>query len=536
MHVAPRTPSSKRHDLAVVAFFLLVLLAPTLDELVRERGEREPVHELRAPYERPAPPNDLAEFERWPGDWERWYGDGFGLRDAFLTAHSALHYFVFRNPPAPMFVVGDPGWVFYRGSLSIDDFRGLVRLSKQDRKAWIDRLEARRDYLAKLGIRYVFAVAPNKESIYPEHFPACYTRVGATVLDQLVRTFEAYSDVEILDLRPAFLAAKARDRDGDYLYTRDGTHWTPRGAFLAVRALTERFARDFPGAPIAQRSELRAKLSPGTDSLMLQMYLGRWFAERSETLVPIDGERPPVAGLDASGAPGRHVVYRNATPRAPHVLVFHDSFMPFIERALAPYTAELTLEWTRKFDLAAIAEAHPDVVIDLTVERQLVDGSLFDFRPPAVDAALGFEHAREVVGRWLPSDAGVGPEVDPAFRPVTIVGERSGVLRLELANEPRRLAAPAALTGDGRNLRFKLVVEAPEGTQLELRYRCLGSRVAEAGDGSRRELRRGRNILYFDFDRADIDGPIELWLSGTGSVLLRELETRRVVDAQGTRK
>ncbi|MBI5435493.1 MAG: hypothetical protein HZA52_21845 [Planctomycetes bacterium] len=536
MRVAPRTPTSKRHDFAVVAFFLLVVLAPTVDELVRGRAERAPVLELRTPYPRPEAPRDLAEFERWPSDWERWYGDGFGLRDAFLTAHSALHYFVFQNAPAPMFVVGDDDWVFYRGSLSIDDFRGLVRLSAAERAAWIERLEARRDYLAKLGIRYVFAVAPNKESIYPEHFPACYTRVGATVLDQLVRLLDAYSDVEILDLRPAFLAAKPRDREGDYLYTRDGTHWTPRGSFLAVRALTERLAREFPDAPIAQRAELCAKETPTTDSLLLQMYLGRWFATRAEVLVPVDAERPPVVGRDASGTPGRHLVFRNGTPRAPHVLVFHDSFMPFIERALAPYTAELTLEWSRRFDLEAIAEAHPDVVIDLTVERQLVDGSMFDFFPPSIDPALGFEGTSEVVGRWLPSDSGVGPDIDPAFRPVTIVGARTGILRLELASDARRLGVPEALTGAGRGLRLKVVVEAPEVARLELRYRCLGSRFAEAGEGSQRELRRGRNVLYFDFDRADIEGPIELWLSGTGTALVRELETRCVVDAQGTRK
>ncbi|MCE9593525.1 MAG: hypothetical protein K8S98_04965 [Planctomycetes bacterium] len=536
MHAAPQASSAKRIDLAFVAFFVLLLIAPTIDEIARERGRREPTQELRGPFPAPEAPHGVADFERWPATWERWYGDGFGLRDAFLSAHSALQFFVFQNAPAPMFIVGDDRWVFFRTEHTIDAFRGLIRVGSRAKDAWKRRLEARRDYLARMGIRYAFVIAPNKASIYPEHFPRYYTRLGATYLDQLTEYMKKNSDVTLLDLRSAFREAKARDEQGDYLYTYDGTHWTPRGGFVALRALTEHIAGEFADAPIANRAELRVQETPTTDSLLFQMYLGRWFAERARILVPLRGDGPPDEGAEAPQGDGRHVVYRRGSAHAPRVLVFHDSFVPFIERAWANYASELTLEWTHRLDPNVIANAQPDIVIDLTVERSLIDGALFDFEPPEIDPSLGFGSSRDVVGRWDPYSVDAQPDFSPELRPVARESRRGARVRVALSDEPRPIVLPVALTGDGRDLRVRVRIEVLVDGSLELRYRCPGARVAEAGVGSVRALRRGGDSYYFDLDGADIEGPLELWLSGRGTASLRDVETRRAPNAHGMRK
>jgi alginate O-acetyltransferase complex protein AlgJ len=536
MHVAPPNSTTPRLDLAVVVFFLLVLVAPTIDECVRERGERGPKFELRPAHREPLAPADLAEFDRWPGEWELWYGDGFGLRDAFLTVHSALHYFVFRNPPAPMFVVGDDDWIFFRTARTIDDFRGLVQLGPSGWAKWKQRLEARRDYLARLGVRYAFVVVPNKESIYPERFPPHYTRIGTPVYDQILRQVRAHSDVNVVDLHSVFRAAKARDTQGDYLYNHDGTHWTPRGGFLAVRALTELLAREFPGAPVANRAELGVWERRVNDSLLRQMYLTPWIGGGSPLLVPKEDDEPPVEGANAIATLGRHAVYRTEGSRAPRVLVFHDSFMPYIERALANYTSELTLEWTHRFDPVAIANAQPDIVIDLTVERALLEAAQFDFEPPAIEPSLGFGASTEVVGYWDARSVDAQPYFDPDLRPSGFEGASGGRVRIVLTAEPRALVLPESMTGDGRDLRLHIELEGTEDADVELRYRCRGARVAEPGPGSRRELHAGRMHLYFDLDGAEVEGSLELWLSGRGSIVFREVETRRAADRQGTRR
>src|SRR5262245_58909489 len=117
-------------------------------------------------------------------------------------------------------------------------------------------LESQRDFLARRGIEYVFAIGPNKESIYPEQVPPRYNRVGPTRMDQLVAHLEAHSDFRILDLRPALRRARADDRPDVHLYFELGTHWNGRGARAAAREMQRRLGELFPAVRTFDPSEI----------------------------------------------------------------------------------------------------------------------------------------------------------------------------------------------------------------------------------------------------------------------------------------
>jgi hypothetical protein len=533
MPLADRTLAHRRLDLAVVAAFVLAIAAPTLDEVVRPRAERGPERELRDPSPQPGAPRTLTEYARWPAAYESWYGDGFGLRDRLLELHSVLRFFVFADAPAPMFVIGDDGWIFYRETRTVDDFRGLVRLSDAELAAYAELFEARRAFLTARGIRYLLAVAPNKETIYPEHFPARYTRVGPRVWEQLSAYLREHTAVEILDLTPPLLAAK--DENHELLYSRTGTHWVGRGSLVALHALTERLARDFPATHVVTESDVSLRPSVVVDSLAGQMYLDRWIEERGTRLA--SDTAPPERRSDASTPPraGRSVSYRGTRPDGPRVLAFHDSFMPFVEVPLAACVSQLALEWTHVFDVRAIGRTRPDVVIDFTVERSLLDPSIFSSFGDVSDAAWEFERSDEVLGRWSPTSATGDTWIDPELRPAGFENARSSFLRVEVGATPRTLRLPGALVGDGRDVRVRVRVETLRPGALELRYRCRGSLTYSASNGGPRELFAGENVVYFDLDRSDAEGPLELSLFGSGWMSLHSIETRRAF-AQGTFK
>src|SRR6185295_1542120 len=126
----------------------------------------------------------------------------------------------------------------------------------------------RRDWLAQRDIRYLFIVAPDKQTIYPEYMPAQLNRVGtATRLDQLVTYFERHSDIRILDLRDALRAVKLHDRP----YERLDSHWNDVGAWSAYAEIAKQVGRWFPKVqPLPLSSfERSSSAGEGNDLAML---------------------------------------------------------------------------------------------------------------------------------------------------------------------------------------------------------------------------------------------------------------------------
>ena len=87
-------------------------------------------------------------------------------------------------------------------------------------------------------------VAPNKDTIYPEHLPDAYKQIGPVArMDQVMQYLGTKTDLNILDLRPALFEAKKQTQ---VFYSTD-SHWNAYGAFPAYQAIIERLAKDVSG-------------------------------------------------------------------------------------------------------------------------------------------------------------------------------------------------------------------------------------------------------------------------------------------------
>ena len=126
---------------------------------------------------------------------------------------------------------------------------------------WRVVLEARRDWLAKRGIKYLLVVAPDKETIYAEDVPPWFTRApGPSRLEQLREMLERTRAVDFLDLTDAVAAQKASER----VYHLTDTHWNDAGAFAGYRAITARLAAWFPAvAPLDPTASSVSRSSRG---------------------------------------------------------------------------------------------------------------------------------------------------------------------------------------------------------------------------------------------------------------------------------
>ena len=87
-----------------------------------------------------------------------------------------------------------------------------------------------------MGGRFVFVVAPNKHTVYPEQLPAGLGRSDtSTRLDQLAAALHERGE-PFVDLRPVLMELKQSRR----AYQRLGTHCNDVGAHAAYLAIGRR--------------------------------------------------------------------------------------------------------------------------------------------------------------------------------------------------------------------------------------------------------------------------------------------------------
>jgi len=364
-------------DLCLIALFAVFLALPTLDWLLHLDRSPTP-NENRIPAPFPAW-DDGGGLQPFLGGLEAWFNDHFGFRKKLVRLHNRWKAKLFGESASRAVLIGRDGWLYFGGGRMIDNHLGVRLLSADDLQAWQTLLETRRDWLAKRGVSYVFVVAPNKETVYPEHLPEWMSRTGTqTKLDQFVAHMRAQSSVEVLDLRPALIEAKATA----LTYFPTDSHWNAFGAFVSVQALVQAISRQLPGGldalPIEAFELTFVDQSAGDLAKMSGVELVS--RERNTPkLMPRPPLQPLVAQDDtslpvASGSPGRVPVFTERPGPRRRVVLFRDSFAeawyPFLGQHFARALYVLQYPW----DAALIEREHPDVVVDEVVERHLNEG------------------------------------------------------------------------------------------------------------------------------------------------------------------
>lgn len=247
-------------------------------------------------------------------------GDHFAFRQELITLEAGWEAGLFHSSAEDSVLLGRDGWLFYRETLP--GYLHTAPMTGRQLYGAAHTLALVQEYAGKQGARFLFTVAPNKCSLYPEYLP----RVGAPLegaddIDRLRPLLEA-EGVPYADLFPAF---RARD---EALYYRLDSHWNTRGAALAGDTLLEALGKgEAPFFPESYRMEGRHKgdlyemLYPAGAELEEDPVFGRPF-----TFTHVKEPRSPE---------DQRIETRNAG-QSGSLLMFRDSF----GNALYPFMAE----------------------------------------------------------------------------------------------------------------------------------------------------------------------------------------------------
>ena len=341
-----------------IGMFLVLLVWPLL--MLRGAG---PVlqHEQRTRVARPS----LREGARFPEQFDAYFRDNFGWRDRVIRWHHLLKYRAFDESPVNEVIVGRNGWLFYSNpadGLDIRNFGGHWPHDAGVVDGWLIAQEGRRRQYARLGARYLIAVAPDKQSLYPEFVPFRYGPPAPGVMGELLARLPSYPDVPVLDLKPAMREA------GGELYYKSDTHWNARGAFTAAAIIAARLRLELASVGAIRETDYAVEESVRhVGDLTNMMGLGLPANDRAFAFRRRSGGAREIRSTPLS------LVFEQPGSGLPKAVLLGDSF----GEALAPLLADAfsRLHYYRSSiggpNPALIAEEAPDVVILISAERNL---------------------------------------------------------------------------------------------------------------------------------------------------------------------
>jgi alginate O-acetyltransferase complex protein AlgJ len=367
-------------DVALAAAFVAILALPLVDALWHV-DPTPPIKENRTSATAPASPDSWAAVRSFPASFEKFWDDHLGFRNLLVRAHGYVSVFAFGVSTTSKVVVGRSHWLF--ADDEIEYYRHASPYTAEDLEQWRLVLERRTDWLAERGCRYLFVVAPNKSTIYPEMLPVSVRSIHPrSRLDQLVGYLQERSRVSVVDLRPALLAAKG---PGVELYHYTDTHWNLRGSFVGYREIAGALSKWFPSIEPLREDEIhlkRDKPIPADLSSMLGVEGAlvdpgyRFRTSRPRQWHKVDLPLP--AGLLTRPLPDRTFAMENDDPSLPHAVVFRDSFTDSLVAYLSLHFSRVAFFRTTydfdpesPFEPAIVEQEHPDVVVTEIVERYL---------------------------------------------------------------------------------------------------------------------------------------------------------------------
>ena len=293
--------------------------------------------------------------------------DHFAFRQELITANAALDAALFRVSAEEKVLLGREGWLFYRETL--DDWLHTRPMTQRQLCAAARTLGLMQEYAQDRGARFLFAVVPNKATLYPQYLPyAGQPLEGEGDLDRLLPLLEG-EGVPEAGLREAFQA-----QDG-VLYFRLDSHWTAQGAALAQQTLLSALDREF--IPFW-----------GTASRSVQTHRGDLY----EMLYPtgkeldwdVEYQRPfTFTYTRPFRSPEDQRIETQCAGKTGTLLMFRDSFGNNLHPFLAEEFGQAVFSRSMPYRLTLLEETGADTVVVELVERNL---DYLAFNPPVFPA------------------------------------------------------------------------------------------------------------------------------------------------------
>jgi len=284
-----------------------------------------------------------------------YFSDRIALRHEMITANSALTASLFNTLTNEDVLLGSDGWLFYTETL--DDYTGINLMSERECWAAARSLYLMREYAKGFNARFLFTIAPNKNSLYPEHMPSRYH--ASKSVGNAERIFAALTELDV----PFVDLFRVLGGEAETLYFKADSHWNNRGAALAGDYMCGAMGFHDEGF---YNSDYAMEPTRSGDLYLMAYPSGKFLENdaifsRPFTFSYKEGFRSPedlrIYTVN-EGKPGNLVMFRDSFGNALHPFMAERFGNAFFSRAV-PY------------DLTAIERENGDTLVIELVERNL---------------------------------------------------------------------------------------------------------------------------------------------------------------------
>ncbi|MBI5644211.1 MAG: hypothetical protein HY954_12140 [Deltaproteobacteria bacterium] len=300
--------------------FLLILVVPMAGFFLGIKVESSDRRELAG---RPALKISSIRDRSFFSNYEKYFSDHFAFRGWLIRAKSSIDLSVFRTAAAKNLHVGLNGWLYFKKE--IDDFKKDACGDRDRMRETARKLKELENIIESSGKKFIFFVAPNKMTVYPEHAGVIAdSPCGKSRYDLLLEAMEDYPLRNFLRLDTLFGSRKGERQ----LYMKNDSHWSANGAKIVA---DEVMARTVPGLPIYQPKTLdgMVRYTGGDLAEMTTIRLNETFQDLQVTGYPYGVSIEKLKPLKYSGwVPMKYTVDAvSSAVLAPRAIFFCDSFM-----------------------------------------------------------------------------------------------------------------------------------------------------------------------------------------------------------------
>ncbi|MBO4352291.1 MAG: hypothetical protein J5818_02225 [Eggerthellaceae bacterium] len=290
-----------------------------------------------------------------------YFADHFAYRNLLVAANAHIRG-AFGTSPTDQVVVGDDGWLYYGGTLP--DYLGQSELSDRGLRNIAHNLALAQGYVESKGASFAFTLAPNKNTLYPEHMPYCYLKSVEPSNAARLKPLLEEMGVNYIDLFDLF-----EGTTGEW-YLKTDSHWDNRGALMASQMILEAVGHEQLPLDVND-AQMRVDFTGDLESMLYPFGAQpdkNWYFSGVN-----DGEG--MSGSTWSYSQGEDVtdgwVVTHAQKGAGSLLMFRDSFGNALLPLFASTYAQGAFSKLVPYNLPTLVDCQADTVIIERAERHL---------------------------------------------------------------------------------------------------------------------------------------------------------------------
>lgn len=161
-----------------------------------------------------------------------YFEDHFAFRESYVAIDSWMESILFQQTNIDNVIVGTEGWLFYKDTLN--DYAGKEIMSDQSLENIAYNISVMQRMVEAQGKKFVFTIAPNKNSLYEQNMPYTYSYKYSDNSNRKLLEKKLWgTGVNYVDLYEQF------ENQKEILYFKRDSHWNNKGALLAYNSILD---------------------------------------------------------------------------------------------------------------------------------------------------------------------------------------------------------------------------------------------------------------------------------------------------------